>query len=88
MAKARDIIYLPISALVFVTINKNTVSWESTVPGGKVGSKHEDAAVGNFVPAEGTNQRRFPFIPSCTQMLSEVVSCPVFVVVLIISFLI
>lgn len=81
VAKARDIIYLLISVLVFMTINKNMVSWESSIHGGKVGCKHKHAAVGNFVPAEGTNQRWFPFIPSCTQMLSEVVLYPVFVVV-------
>lgn len=49
VAKASDIIYLLISALVSMNINKNTVLWENTAQRGKVNSKHELDAVGTPV---------------------------------------
>lgn len=48
VAKARDIIYLLISALVLMNINKNMTLWENTVHRGKVNSKPELDAVGTL----------------------------------------
>lgn len=46
VAKASHIIYLLISALVSMNINKNMILWENTAQRRKVNSKHELDAVG------------------------------------------
>lgn len=48
VAKARDIIYLLISALVSMNINKNVTLREKTVRGGKVNSEPELDAIGSL----------------------------------------